>query len=63
MHSKEVETQIATELTAIKEEVRRLCEELAGIRDLAYRGIGSPSDALTEIHRRASRALEVEANR
>ena len=31
--------------------------ELAAIRDLAYRGVGSPKDALEAIHQRAVRAL------
>lgn len=33
-------------------------EELTAVRDLAYRGVGSPADALEAIRARANRALE-----
>jgi hypothetical protein len=35
-------------------------QTLGEIRDLAYRGVGSPADALGAIHRRACRALNEE---
>lgn len=38
-----------------------LLGELATIRDLAYRGVGSPMDALKAIQARASRAIEAES--
>ncbi len=38
-----------------------LRDELSAVRDLAYRGTGSPTDALEAIHRRASRAIAGEA--
>lgn len=34
-----------------------LAEELAAVRDLAYRGVGDPASALDAIHARACRAL------
>ncbi len=43
-----------------RERADRAEAELAAIRDLAYRGTGSPADALTAIHARACRALNEE---
>ena len=45
---------------AIRSLVAGTREELAAIRDLAYRGTGSPADALNAIHARACRALDKE---
>ncbi len=39
-----------------------LLEELTAIRDIAYRGTGSPADAIEAIHQRASRVLAAEGN-
>lgn len=40
--------------------IAHLREELAAVRDLAYRSVGNPADALDTIHQRASRALTKE---
>ena len=40
--------------------IEHLETELAAIRDLAYRGVGNPADALEAIHKRACRALDEE---
>jgi hypothetical protein len=42
---------------AAEAQAERLHYELAAIRDLAFRGVGSPADALQGIHERACRAL------
>ncbi|MFF0378674.1 hypothetical protein [Actinoplanes missouriensis] len=46
-----------------RERADRAEAELAAIRDLAFRGAGSPADALNTIHQRASRALNEENDR
>jgi hypothetical protein len=38
------------------ETISRLRDELNAIKDMAYRGVGTPSDALEAIHVRAGRA-------
>lgn len=45
------------DLDAARQTITQLREELTAIRDMAYRGVGGPVDALEAIHHRASRAV------
>ena len=54
------ESEIGYLHDSIRHLVNEMRDELAAIRDLAYRGTGSPADALTAIHARACRALNEE---
>ncbi len=46
--------------TAACEALDRYRQALVEIRDIAFRGVGSPADALEAIQQRASRALPKE---
>lgn len=53
-------TDALEELARVTVQKQQLLADMRAIRDLAFRGAGSPTDALDAIHARACRAVNQE---